>query len=82
MQGKAGFFMAGDCPGEAICGVIGKNQNKGDTTMSCKEEFIDIFKTHITREGADKLLDYLTNKSDFFTAPASAPTPAVCASIP
>ena len=27
--------------------------------MSCKEEFIDIFKTHITREGADKLLDYL-----------------------
>ena len=40
--------------------------------MSCKEEFIDIFKTHITREGADKLLDYLTNKSDFFTAPASA----------
>ena len=40
--------------------------------MSCKEEFIDIFKTHITREGADKLLDYLTNKSDFFPAPASA----------
>ena len=40
--------------------------------MSCKEEFIEIFKTHITREGADKLLDYLTNKSDFFTAPASA----------
>ena len=40
--------------------------------MSCKEEFIEIFKTHITRDGADKLLDYLTNKSDFFTAPASA----------
>ena len=40
--------------------------------MSCKEEFIEIFKRHITREGADKLLDYLTNKSDFFTAPASA----------
>lgn len=36
-----------------------------------KEEFIDIFRTHITREGADGLLDYLTNKSDFFTAPAS-----------
>ena len=40
--------------------------------MSCKEEFIDIFKTHITREGAEKLLDFLENKSDFFTAPASA----------
>ena len=40
--------------------------------MSGKEEFIEIFKTHITRDGADKLLDYLSNKSDFFTAPASA----------
>ena len=36
-----------------------------------KAEFIDIFTKHITREGADKLLEYLTN-SDFFTAPASA----------
>lgn len=36
-----------------------------------KAEFIDIYTTHITREGADKLLDYLTN-NDFFTAPASA----------
>ena len=40
--------------------------------MSCKEEFIEIFKTYITREGSDKLLDYLEHKSDFFTAPASA----------
>ena len=40
--------------------------------MSCKEEFIEIFKANITREGADKLLDYLEHKSDFFTAPASA----------
>lgn len=40
--------------------------------MSGKEEFIEIFKANITRDGADKLLDYLTNKSDFFTAPASA----------
>ena len=40
--------------------------------MSCKEEFIEIFKQYITRDGADKLLDYLENKSDFFTAPASA----------
>ncbi len=36
-----------------------------------KHEFIDIFTTYIKRDGADKLLDYLTS-SDFFTAPASA----------
>ena len=41
-------------------------------SMSSKAEFIEIFKTHITRDGADKLLDYLEHKSDFFTAPASA----------
>ena len=40
--------------------------------MSAKEEFIEIFKQHITRPGADALLDYLENKSDFFAAPASA----------
>ena len=31
-----------------------------------------IFREKITRPGADALLDYLENKSDFFTAPASA----------
>ena len=36
-----------------------------------KAEFIDVFTRHVTREGSDKLLEYLTN-SDFFTAPASA----------
>jgi len=40
--------------------------------MSAKEEFIDIFTEHIKREGAGALLDYLQNRSDFFTAPASA----------
>lgn len=40
--------------------------------MSAKEEFIDIYRGNIHREGADALLDYLENKSDFFTAPASA----------
>ena len=40
--------------------------------MSAKQEFIEIFKQNITRPGADALLDYLENKSDFFTAPASA----------
>lgn len=36
-----------------------------------KQRFIDIFTKYITRPGADKLLDYLENKCDFFTAPAS-----------
>ena len=40
--------------------------------MSGKEEFIEIYKSQIRREGADALLDYLENKSDFFTCPASA----------
>ena len=40
--------------------------------MSAKEEFIEIFQEQIHREGAQALLDYLSNKSDFFTAPASA----------
>ena len=35
-------------------------------------EFITTYRTFIKREGADKLLDYLINKSDFFTAPASS----------
>ncbi|MBE6857718.1 MAG: hydrolase [Ruminococcus sp.] len=39
--------------------------------MTAKEEFISIYNEHIKRPGADKLLDYLINKSDFFTAPSS-----------
>ena len=35
-----------------------------------RQRFIDIYRTNITREGADKLLAYLES-SDFFTAPAS-----------
>lgn len=38
--------------------------------MSKREEFLEIFKTNINREGADKLLEWLQN-SDFFTCPAS-----------
>jgi hypothetical protein len=41
--------------------------------MTSKERFIEIYNTYIKREGADKLLEYLTSPaSDFFTAPASA----------
>ena len=40
--------------------------------MATKEEFIEIYQRYIHREGSEELLDYLVNKSDFFTAPASA----------
>jgi hypothetical protein len=39
--------------------------------MTARDRFINIFKTKIKREGADRLLDFLIS-SDFFTAPASA----------
>ncbi len=40
--------------------------------MTKKEEFIKIYTENITRDGADKLLEYLlSSQSDFFTAPAS-----------
>ena len=41
--------------------------------MTPKEKFIEIYNKYITRDGADKLLEYLSSPaSDFFTAPASA----------
>lgn len=40
--------------------------------MGAKEEFIELYTEQIHRDGADALLEYLQNKSDFFTAPASA----------
>lgn len=41
--------------------------------MNVKEKFIEIFKSKIKREGADKLLEFICSpSSDFFTAPASA----------
>ena len=40
--------------------------------MTKKDEFIKIYTEKITREGADKFLEYLqSSASDFFTAPAS-----------
>ena len=38
-----------------------------------RERFLDIYKTNIKREGADQLLEWLiSDRSDFFTAPASS----------
>lgn len=39
--------------------------------MSYKDQFIEIFKKEVKRDGAEQLLDYLLNKTDFFSAPAS-----------
>lgn len=39
--------------------------------MTNREKFIEIFRSTVKREGADRLLDYLIEKTDFFTAPAS-----------
>ena len=36
-----------------------------------KETFIELVKNNIERDGIDGLMDYLINKSDFFTAPCS-----------
>lgn len=38
--------------------------------MDCKQDFITIWKASVTRNGADKLLNWLQG-TDFFTAPAS-----------
>lgn len=48
-----------------------------DNVQKNKDEFIAIFKDKIRREGSDKLLEYL-EKSDFFTAPASAQYHLAC----
>ena len=40
--------------------------------MAAREDFIEIYRNYIHREGSEELLDYLMNKSDFFSAPASA----------
>jgi hypothetical protein len=40
--------------------------------MTKKQEFIDLYKRYIKREGADDLLEFLmSSKSDFFEAPCS-----------
>lgn len=46
-------------------------RNSTGDDMTDKELFIQIYNENIKRDGADKLLDFLENKSDFFTAPAS-----------
>lgn len=46
-------------------------------TASYKDKFIEYYTRSITREGADKLLEWL-HKTDFFTAPASSKFHCAC----
>ena len=45
--------------------------------MDNREEFLQIFRRHVSRPGSEKLLDWLDKKTDFFTAPASTSTARV-----
>jgi len=42
----------------------------GSDIMTPQEEFLEIYRTHIKRRGADELLEWIM-RTDFFTAPAS-----------
>ena len=46
--------------------------------MTAKQEFLELYNKYITREGSKELLAWLENKSDFFTAPASAKFHLAC----
>ena len=46
--------------------------------MDGREEFLQIWKQHVTRPGSEKLLDWLDHKTDFFAAPASTRFHGAC----
>ena len=46
--------------------------------MTDREEFLEIFRTHITRPGSEKLLDWMASKTDFCSAPASTRFHGAC----
>ena len=49
--------------------------------MTDREEFLQIFREHVRRPGAEKLLDWLDTKTDFFTAPASTRFHGACEGV-
>ncbi len=46
--------------------------------MDYKEEFLQIFRENVKRPGAEKLLDWMENHTDFFYAPASTRFHGAC----
>ena len=49
--------------------------------MDYREEFLQIWHQHVSRPGSEKLLDWLDNKTDFFSPPpgSTGPVTAACA---
>ena len=43
-----------------------------------KERFLDIYNGNVKRPGADRLLEWMENRTDFFTAPASTKFHGAC----
>ncbi|MBP1554937.1 MAG: HD domain-containing protein [Oscillospiraceae bacterium] len=43
-----------------------------------KERFLNVYNTYIKRAGSDKLLEWMDNRTDFFTAPASTRFHGAC----
>ena len=46
--------------------------------MDYREEFLQIWHQYVSRPGSEKLLDWLDNKTDFFSAPASTRFHGAC----
>ena len=46
--------------------------------MDHREEFLQIWHQYVARPGSEKLLDWLDNKTDFFSAPASTRFHGAC----
>ncbi|MCI2047231.1 MAG: hydrolase [Faecalibacterium sp.] len=46
--------------------------------MDYREEFVQLYQTHIQRPGADKLLEWMESNTDFFDAPASTRFHGAC----
>jgi hypothetical protein len=46
--------------------------------LESKLRFLELYQSHITRAGSAELLDFLENKTDFFTAPASSKFHLAC----
>lgn len=53
------------------------NIRKAVTALTSQEQFTEIYNTHIKRQGAEELLEWI-KRTDFFTAPASTRYHCAC----
>lgn len=51
--------------------IVNANPEYKKNVKSMRDRFVDIWKSKVTRNGADELITWLDTKSDFFVAPAS-----------